>query len=187
VPEVRVAAKVTTYLRFDAPIARASLEVEGRATRFKLVDPAEQTIILEIAVEPGPGEKLGVRVRSKDAGTPAYATLALVSHPSLVDKEVEVVRRPRTVEALEAALAEKEAQLAALKAASGPAGLVIKLVDTFSGVVRTVGSLHACGVYHRDLKAENLIIRRSDGRPFVIDFGTVRLPGALPGGSRRGL
>jgi len=119
-----VAAKVTTYLRFDAPIDRASLEVEGRATRFKLVDPAEQTIILEIAVEPGPGEELGVRVRYKDAGTPAYATLALVSHPSLVDKEVEVVRRPRTVEALEAALAEKEAQLAALKAASGPAGLV---------------------------------------------------------------
>jgi serine/threonine-protein kinase len=53
------------------------------------------------------------------------------------------------------------------------------LVDTFSDVVRTVGVLHARGVYHRDLKAENILIRRSDGRPFVIDFGTVRLPGAL--------
>ncbi|WNG33248.1 DUF2381 family protein [Archangium violaceum] len=41
VPEVRVAAKVTTYLRFNAPIDKASLEVEGRATRFKLVDPGE--------------------------------------------------------------------------------------------------------------------------------------------------
>jgi len=55
----------------------------------------------------------------------------------------------------------------------------IRLVDTFSGVVRTVGSLHARGVYHRDLKAENLLIRRHDGRPFLIDFGTVRLPGTL--------
>jgi serine/threonine-protein kinase len=54
-----------------------------------------------------------------------------------------------------------------------------KLVDTFSGVVRTVGVLHARGVYHRDLKAENILIRRSDDRPFLIDFGTVRLPGAL--------
>ncbi|MCY1083422.1 serine/threonine protein kinase [Archangium lansingense] len=54
-----------------------------------------------------------------------------------------------------------------------------KLVDTFSAVVRTVGALHARGVYHRDLKAENLLIRREDGRPFLIDFGTVRLPGAL--------
>ncbi|MCY1082622.1 serine/threonine protein kinase [Archangium lansingense] len=53
------------------------------------------------------------------------------------------------------------------------------LVDTYSDVVRTVGVLHARGVYHRDLKAENLLIRREDGRPFLIDFGTVRLPGAL--------
>ncbi|HYO55395.1 serine/threonine protein kinase, partial [Archangium sp.] len=29
------------------------------------------------------------------------------------------------------------------------------------------------------LKAENLLIRREDDRPFLIDFGTVRLPGAL--------
>ena len=65
-----MAAKVTTYLRFDAPIDRASVEVEGRATRFKLVDPAEYTLALEVAVEPGPEEKLGVRVRYKDAGTP---------------------------------------------------------------------------------------------------------------------
>jgi len=55
----------------------------------------------------------------------------------------------------------------------------VLLVDTFSDVVRTVGALHVRGVYHRDLKAENLLIRRSDGRPFLIDFGTVRLPGTL--------
>jgi serine/threonine-protein kinase len=54
-----------------------------------------------------------------------------------------------------------------------------KLVDTFSAVVRTVKALHARGVYHRDLKAENILIRRKDGRPFLIDFGTARLPGAL--------
>jgi eukaryotic-like serine/threonine-protein kinase len=54
-----------------------------------------------------------------------------------------------------------------------------KLVRTFSDVVRTVGVLHARGVYHRDLKAENILIRRADGRPFLIDFGTARLPGAL--------
>ncbi|HYO68583.1 MAG TPA: protein kinase [Archangium sp.] len=54
-----------------------------------------------------------------------------------------------------------------------------RLVEAFSSVVRTVGVLHARGVYHRDLKAENILIRRHDGRPFLIDFGTVRLPGAL--------
>ncbi|WP_239014964.1 DUF2381 family protein [Archangium violaceum] len=123
VPEVRVAAKVTTWLRFNAPIDKASLEVEGRATRFKLVDPGEYTLALEVAVEPGPGEKLGVRVRYKEAGSPAYATLALVSHPTWVDKELEVVRRPRTVEALEARLAHVEAELVALKAQCARSGL----------------------------------------------------------------
>lgn len=53
------------------------------------------------------------------------------------------------------------------------------LADAFGEVVRTVGVLHERGVYHRDLKAENLLIRREDGRPFLIDFGNVRLPGAL--------
>jgi eukaryotic-like serine/threonine-protein kinase len=54
-----------------------------------------------------------------------------------------------------------------------------ELLDAFSEVVRTVGVLHSRGVYHRDLKAENVLIRREDGRPFLIDFGNVRLPGAF--------
>lgn len=119
-----MAANVATYLRFDTPIDRASVEVEGRATRFRLVDVGDRTLTLEPGVEPGDGEKLGVRVRYRDGATPAYVTFALVTHPTLVDKEVEVVRRPRTVEALEAALVQKEAELAALKAVSGPARLV---------------------------------------------------------------
>ncbi|WNG24095.1 DUF2381 family protein [Cystobacter fuscus] len=57
VPEVRVAANVATYLRFDAPIDRASVEVEGRAMRFRVVDPGERTLTLEPTMEPGPGEK----------------------------------------------------------------------------------------------------------------------------------
>jgi serine/threonine-protein kinase len=53
------------------------------------------------------------------------------------------------------------------------------LTDAFTDVVRTVGVLHSRGVYHRDLKAENILIRREDGHVFVIDFGTARLPGAF--------
>lgn len=53
------------------------------------------------------------------------------------------------------------------------------LLDAFCEVVRTLGVLHSRGVYHRDLKAENILIRREDAKPFIIDFGNVRLPGAL--------
>ena len=119
-----MAANVATTLVFDAPIDRASVEVPERETRFRLVDPGERTLYLEPLVAPGAGERLVVRVRYKDGSTPAYATVALVSHPTLVDTRVEVVRRLHTVETVEAALAEKEAELAALKAVNGPAGLV---------------------------------------------------------------
>jgi len=131
-----VAAGVSTYLRFNAPIDRASLEVEGRATRFKLVDPGEYTLTLEVAIEPGSGEKLGVRVRYRDGGSPAYAALALVSHPTQVDKEVEVVRRPRTVEALEARLSHVEAELVSFKAQCAQSGLPSL---AFSGVLDSKG------------------------------------------------
>jgi eukaryotic-like serine/threonine-protein kinase len=52
------------------------------------------------------------------------------------------------------------------------------MLDTWCELVRTVGELHRRGVFHRDLKAENVLIRREDGRVFLIDFGTARLPGA---------
>jgi uncharacterized protein (TIGR02268 family) len=123
VPEVRVAADSLTIFRFGASIDRASVEVEGRATRFKLVDPGEYTLALEPSIEPATGERLILRVRYKDGATPAYAVFALVSHPTLVDREVEVVRRPRTVEALEARVAHMEAELVALKAQCAQSGL----------------------------------------------------------------
>ncbi|WP_395847921.1 DUF2381 family protein [Cystobacter fuscus] len=123
-PEVSVAAGTATYIRFDAPIDKASVEVEGRPMRFRWVDVGERLVALEPSVDLGVEEKLVVRVRYKDGASPAGVTLVLASHPTRVDKEVEVVRRPRTVETLEAALAEKEAELATLRASSGLAGLV---------------------------------------------------------------
>ncbi|WP_233261367.1 DUF2381 family protein [Vitiosangium sp. GDMCC 1.1324] len=117
VPEVRVAANTLTLFRFGSLIDKASVEVEGRATRFHFVDVGERLVALELAVEPGPGERLIVRVRYRDGASPAYATFALVSHPTLVDTLVEVMRRPRTPEVLEAKLAQYEA--------NGPAMLVL--------------------------------------------------------------
>ncbi|XXF76528.1 serine/threonine-protein kinase [Myxococcaceae bacterium GXIMD 01537] len=53
-----------------------------------------------------------------------------------------------------------------------------KLLEIFEGLVRTVAELHRRGVHHRDLKADNILVRREDERPFLIDFGVVSLPGA---------
>ncbi|MCP3097572.1 protein kinase [Myxococcus sp. K15C18031901] len=52
------------------------------------------------------------------------------------------------------------------------------LLTVFTEVVRAVADLHRRGLHHRDVKGDNLLIRREDERPFLIDLGTVRLPGA---------
>ncbi|WP_395845141.1 DUF2381 family protein [Archangium violaceum] len=177
VPEVRVAANVATYLRFDAPIDRTSVEVEGRPVRFRWVDVGERLVAVEPSVDLGAEEKLVVRVRYRDGASPAGATLVLVSHPSLVDKEVEVVRRPRTVEALEAALAQKEAELVALRAASGPAGFFFS------------GRLNLDGVLARRIEASTTArdgLKVADGEgyragPWALVVVRVRnLPGQKP-------
>lgn len=178
VPEIRVAAHVATYLRFDAPIDGASVEVEGRAAHLRLVDPGERTLTLEPAVDLDAGKKLRVRVRYKDGASPAHATFWLVTQPTRVDKEVEVVRRPRTVEALEAALAGKEAELAALRASRGPAALV------FSGHLDSEGVRARCIEYLSDGAQNGLKVTQGMGyraRSWALAVIRVRnLPGQKP-------
>ncbi|HEX8824060.1 MAG TPA: serine/threonine-protein kinase [Archangium sp.] len=53
-------------------------------------------------------------------------------------------------------------------------------VGVLCDVLKTMEALHARGVCHRDIKAENLLVRREDDKPFLIDFGAVHLPWARP-------
>ena len=91
------------------------MEVEGRATRFRWVDVGDAFIALEPSVDLGADEKLVVRARYRDSASPSALTLTLVTRPAVVDKEVSVVRRARSREALEARVAELESTFSALK------------------------------------------------------------------------
>lgn len=53
-----------------------------------------------------------------------------------------------------------------------------QLVDVLLPLVRTLADLHKAGIQHRDLNAQNLLIRKEDGSPVLLDFGSVSLPGA---------
>ena len=46
--------------------------------------------------------------------------------------------------------------------------------------LKPLESLHARGVFHRDIKADNLLVREGDDVPFLIDFGAVYVPWARP-------
>ncbi len=169
VPEVRVAAKVATYFRFNEAIDKASVELEGGPARFRWVDKGERLVAVELLMDLGAEEKLAMRVRYKDGIAPAYASFALVSHPTLVDKEIEVVRRLRTPEALEAALAQCEA--------AGPSNLVLS------------GRLDLAGVRAWRVKTNEGIqagMRLTEGIGYrattwaVVAVGVHNLPGQQP-------
>lgn len=53
-----------------------------------------------------------------------------------------------------------------------------QLLAVFEWLVRTVTELHRRGIHHRDLKADNILVSTKEERPYLIDFGTVALPGA---------
>ncbi|MFL5348501.1 MAG: serine/threonine protein kinase [Hyalangium sp.] len=47
-------------------------------------------------------------------------------------------------------------------------------------LAQALAALHAQGAVHRDLKGDNVLVRRSDGRAMLMDFGTGLYPGAAP-------
>ncbi|NTX57534.1 DUF2381 family protein [Myxococcus sp. CA039A] len=162
VPELRVAAGITTLLLFDAPLDRGSVELEGRE-RFRLVDVGERILALEPAVDLGPGERLGLRVRFTTGASSERGVFALVAHASEVDTRVEVFRRRDSIEALQAELAEVRSQLAAkdveMRAlrlrneASGPLGMAMsRLLDD------------------RGVRAKSIFTRKKEDRASTLFF-----------------
>jgi len=56
----------------------------------------------------------------------------------------------------------------------------IQWVGVLCEVLRVLEHMHTRGVVHRDLKADNILVRAADAQPFVIDLGSVHLPWARP-------
>jgi serine/threonine-protein kinase len=53
-----------------------------------------------------------------------------------------------------------------------------RLVEVLAEVALVLAEVHERGVCHRDIKADNVLVREGDEKPFLIDFGAVFLPGA---------
>jgi uncharacterized protein (TIGR02268 family) len=124
--ELRVAANTVTTVMLNGPLDRDSLVVDR--TRFKWAEVSDQALMLQPFTDLGPGERLVVKVNFKDRAVPAQAVFVVTTHPTQVDGTVEVDRRANTPEALSAALADRDAQLAELKVrceASGPSAVVL--------------------------------------------------------------
>jgi uncharacterized protein (TIGR02268 family) len=95
--EARIAVGVRTLLVFGVPIRGKAAEVDR--ARIHVVDTGEFSIIIEPLSEPQAGERWTLRIPLADEKAPEVAEIALVSHSSEVDTELDVARRgpPDTV------------------------------------------------------------------------------------------
>lgn len=59
---------------------------------------------------------------------------------------------------------------------SNPSAL--EVVELLLPLLEALEAVHASGVLHRDLKASNILVRASDGKPVLVDFGAGAYTGA---------
>jgi uncharacterized protein (TIGR02268 family) len=137
---------VPTVFLFDAPIARDS--VQWDSTILQLVDVGERSLIILPRVSPGSQEQWVLRVRYADGARPEWAAFALVSRPPEVDARVDVVRRPQSLEACQAALVQARAQGAA------PRSELWRLADRLAGAAVEVKALSMALDTQDGLRAE---------------------------------
>jgi serine/threonine-protein kinase len=56
----------------------------------------------------------------------------------------------------------------------------LRFAEAGAKLARALGELHGRGVFHRDVKPENILIRETDGEPVLVDFGVGDYVGAAP-------
>jgi uncharacterized protein (TIGR02268 family) len=138
--EVRTAPGLPTTLLFNAKLDRGAVERAGRELGFARVAVAEDTLLVVPAQEARPGARLTLPIRF--AGEEAHEAEAVmfVVDPPQAEAYVQVVRRVRSVPALEEALAAALEQGAALEAA----------LETRSAEQASIAALIEAGVLGRD-------------------------------------
>ncbi|MBJ6763071.1 DUF2381 family protein [Myxococcaceae bacterium JPH2] len=116
VPEVVIGPGLSTTFLFDADIQADRLDLEGRERFARLAGGASHVVVLPSA-DLRPGERLRFSVSYRDGAAPTRATFLLrAAEPGQpVERQVEVNRRPRTVESYRVEVAQLEAQVESLR------------------------------------------------------------------------
>jgi uncharacterized protein (TIGR02268 family) len=92
-PVLCISPGLSTTLKFDQELSKDAVELEGRE-RFQKVDATGTVLILVPSEKLVPGERLRLKVRFTEAGTPASTAFVLVVYRDQADRLVEIFPPP---------------------------------------------------------------------------------------------
>jgi uncharacterized protein (TIGR02268 family) len=92
-PELCISPGLSTTLLFDQELATDAVELEGRE-RFRRVEATGSALVLVPSEKLVPGERLRLKVRFTEAGTPASAAFVLTVYRDQAERQVEIARPP---------------------------------------------------------------------------------------------
>ena len=136
-------------------------------------------------------EKESMRARPLSRHAPAYRAglkrfhdeanhLVNLDHPNIVRCADYLEANGTAYLVMEYADGVALSELLALREGRGAPFDESDILQIISPTLAGLGQAHAQDILHRDLKPDNIIVRRSDGQPMLIDFG-----GAKTGSSAR--
>ena len=185
-PERRDALPVGTVLReftIQAVIGHGGFGIVYRAghNELDLTVAIKEYLPVELAVREGATvqPRSGTNRKDFEDGLrrfrdEAQALIDFDSHPSIVSCR-EFFRAHGTAYLVMAyEEGQSLAELLASREAEGRPFTESDLLAVMTPVLEGLARVHAAGVLHRDIKPSNILIRRSDGRPVLLDFGAAK-------------
>ena len=185
-PERRDALPVGTVLReftIQAVIGHGGFGIVYRAghNELDLTVAIKEYLPVELAVREGATvqPRSGTDRKDFEDGLrrfrdEAQALIDFDSHPSIVSCR-EFFRAHGTAYLVMAyEEGQSLAELLASRESEGRPFSESELLAVMTPVLEGLARVHAAGMLHRDIKPSNILIRRSDGRPVLIDFGAAK-------------
>jgi uncharacterized protein (TIGR02268 family) len=113
--EVQVSPGLSTTLFFDSELEQVELQEQER---FLQATPSRDGLSLPLrpSRKVHAGERLRLTVRFKDGAAPTRVDFLLVVHPALAERQVDVLRHPRSVDSMQTDLVKTREENAQLRA-----------------------------------------------------------------------
>ncbi|MGZ3460561.1 MAG: DUF2381 family protein [Archangium sp.] len=115
VSEVQLSPGLTTTFLFDSDLRADGLTLENRE-RFEVADLGKRTLTLVPSEKMRGAKPSTLTMCFADGVAPTCATLRLVVHPAISERQVTIFRHPRSVDSIQAELRKSREEIDRLRA-----------------------------------------------------------------------